>query len=124
MDELSRILEDRPWPGRPKEVSPKQAFRRFEESDGDIDLLIADVTLPVSSGIRVALELRCFLPNLRIVLTSGYPADMWNEQDAAKLSELPSDSVAILQKPWVPGLMRQAVATLVSLGDLSPDSAG
>jgi CheY-like chemotaxis protein len=92
-----------------------EAFRRFEDSDGGIDLLIADVTLPISSGIRVALELRSLLPFLRIILTSGYPPDMWNAQDAAELSELPSDSVATLQKPWVPELLRQTVARFVGM---------
>jgi len=93
----------------------EEAFRRFEESDGAIDLLIADVTLPVSSGIRVALELRSLLPYLRIILTSGYPPFMWNEQDTAELSELPSDSVATLQKPWVPEVLRQTVARFVGM---------
>jgi CheY-like chemotaxis protein len=93
----------------------EEAFRRFEESDGWIDVLIADVTLPVSSGIRVALELRSLLPYLRIVLTSGYPPDMWNEQDAARLSELPADSDVTLQKPFVPGLLRQTVARFIGI---------
>ena len=98
-----------------KAATAEEAFMRFEESDGAIDLLIADVTLPVSSGIRVALELRSLLPFLRIILTSGYPPDMWNEQDAAELSELPSDSVATLQKPWPSELLRQTVARFVGM---------
>jgi DNA-binding response OmpR family regulator len=48
-----------------------QAFQKFDQADASIDLVIADVNLPGTSGIRVALELRSLLPNLRIVLTSG-----------------------------------------------------
>ncbi|MGO9256638.1 MAG: response regulator [Bryobacteraceae bacterium] len=96
-------------------TTAEEAFRRFEETEGGIDLLIADATLPVSSGIRVALELRSLLPYLRIILTSGYPPYMWNEQDAAELLELPSDSVATLEKPWVPALLRQTVARFVGI---------
>jgi CheY-like chemotaxis protein len=65
-----------------------------------VDLLIADVTLPGSSGIRAALELRDLLPYLKIVITSGYPSDHWDRLDAAELEELPSDSVEVLQKPF------------------------
>jgi len=96
-------------------ATAEEALQQFEESDGRIDLLIADVTLPVSSGIEVALELRSLLPYLRIILTSGYPPHMWNEQDAAELSELPSDSVATLQKPFMPALLLQTVARYVGM---------
>lgn len=93
----------------------EEAFLRFEESSGRIDLLIADVTLPVSSGIRVALEFRSWLPYLRIILTSGYPPSMWDEQDAAELSELPSDSIVTIQKPFRPRVLEQAVARFVGM---------
>jgi CheY-like chemotaxis protein len=96
-------------------TTAEEAFRQFKESDGRIDLLIADVTLPVSSGIRVALELRSLLPYLRIIVTSGYLSNMWNEQDAAELSELPSDSVATLQKPFMPAVLIQMVDRFVGL---------
>jgi CheY-like chemotaxis protein len=96
-------------------TTAEEAFVRFEESDGEIDLLVADVTLPVSSGIRVALELRSLLPYLRIILTSGYPPQMWDEQDVAELSELPSDSLATLQKPWLPALLRQTVTRFIGM---------
>lgn len=96
-------------------TSAQEAFERFEENDAQVDLLIADVTLPVSSGIRVALELRALLPNLRIVLTSGYPKGMWNDQDAAELDELSSDSVITLQKPFVPVALLDSVHRLIGL---------
>jgi DNA-binding response OmpR family regulator len=38
-------------------TSAEQAFARFEENDAQLDLLIVDVTLGSSSGIRVGLEL-------------------------------------------------------------------
>lgn len=101
-------------------TTAEEAFFRFEESDGGIDLLIADVTLPVSSGIRVALELRSLLPYLRIILTSGYPPSMWDEQDAAELSELPSDSIATIQKPFEPSQLQQAVAHFIGMTTTTP----
>jgi len=93
----------------------EQVFERFEENDGHRDLLIADVTLPVSSGIRVPLELRSLLPYLQVIVTSGYPATMWNDQDAAEFQELPSASVNTLQKPFGPATLRDSVHRLIGL---------
>jgi CheY-like chemotaxis protein len=90
-----------------------EAFQRFDEFDSSIDLLIADVNLPVTSGIRVALELRSRLPNLRIILTSGHTPEMWPEPEAAELQELPSDSVGVLLKPFRPATLLKAVSRFV-----------
>jgi DNA-binding response OmpR family regulator len=87
-----------------------EALQRFKENDGRVDLLIADVNLPVSSGIRVGLGLRAFHSRLRIIITSGRTPEMWNDQDAADLNELPSDSVAVLQKPFLPATLLDKVA--------------
>ena len=96
-------------------TSAQEAFERFEENDAQVDLLIADVTLPVSSGIHVALELRSLLPYLKIIVTSGYPKSTWDEQDAAELDELPSDSVITLQKPFVPATLLDSIHRLIGL---------
>ena len=93
----------------------EEALHRFDEADASIDLVIADVNLPGTSGIRVALELRLLLPNLAIVLISGHTSDMWNPQDVAKLNELPSESVAVLQKPFLPAALLQTVSRFVSI---------
>jgi len=83
-------------------TSAEQALREFLRYERDIDLLIADVSLPVSSGIHVALLLRDHRYDLAIVLTSGYPAHMWSDQDAADLRRLGSLNIALLQKPFLP----------------------
>ena len=97
-----------------KASAVEQALQKFEEADASIDFVIADVNLPGTSGIRVALELRSLLPNLAIVLTSGYTPDMWDVRDVAELNELPSESVAILQKPFLPATLLQTVSRFVS----------
>jgi CheY-like chemotaxis protein len=76
------------------------ALQCSRESSGQIDLLIADVVLSVSSGIRVALQLKQAIPALKIILTSGYPLATWRDQDRSDLAELPSSSVVILEKPF------------------------
>ena len=76
---------------------------------------MADVTLPSSSGIRVALEYKCCFPRLKIVIMSGYPASMWNEQDAAEFDEIPSDSVTVMQKPFTPAVLLSTVRRLIGI---------
>lgn len=98
-------------------TTAEEALQRFSEHHCAVDLLIADVTLPVSSGIRVALELRGANQALRIILTSGYPPEMWPDQDAAELNEIPSGSVATLLKPFLPATLQEMVAALIGLSE-------
>jgi DNA-binding response OmpR family regulator len=91
-------------------ATAEEAFHRFEEADGQVDLLIANTNLPASSGIRVALGLRALHSRLRIIITSGRALEMWSDQEAAELSELPSDSVVVLQTPFLPATLLEKVA--------------
>ncbi len=93
-------------------LNAEQALRLFGEHNRQVDLLIADVMLPVSSGIQVALVLRNELPNLPVILTSGFPAKTWSGTDAADLERLGSHSVAVLSKPFQSQALLQAVRTL------------
>jgi hypothetical protein len=51
---------------------------------------------------------------LKIILTSGYPTDMWPEEECAGLNELPSNSVAILPKPFFPGTLLRSVREMIA----------
>jgi CheY-like chemotaxis protein len=65
------------------------------------------VTLPKSSGIQVALLLRSEIPDLPVILTSGYPVSDWTGRDYTDLQRLGSTSVALLSKPFqIQDLMR------------------
>jgi CheY-like chemotaxis protein len=77
-----------------------QALRLFNAHSRQVDLLLADVTLPKSSGIQVALTLRTAIPSLPVLLTSGYPVGSWSIQNAADLERLGSRSLRIFQKPF------------------------
>lgn len=91
----------------------EQALRLFTDVGRKIDLLIADVTLPTSSGIQVALLLRSEVPDLPVILTSGYDVSPWNDRDSADLERLGSRSVAILQKPFQGKALSDAVRELI-----------
>jgi len=117
------VLEDEPPVPKPpwhvlkqynvlEAATAEQALRLFFERDRQIDLLVADVTLLTSSGIHVALLLRFEIPNLPVVLTSGYPVNDWSPRDSADLERLDSRSVAILQKPFLAQELLNTVARL------------
>jgi CheY-like chemotaxis protein len=94
----------------------EQALRLFTGHGQEIDLLVADVTLPRSSGIQVALLLRSKIPKLPVILTSGYPVSAWSEEDSSDLQRLGSSSVAILQKPFESQGLLKAVCELTGIG--------
>ena len=93
----------------------EEALRLFTEHGRRIDLLLADVSLPTSSGIQVALLLRSEIPNLPVILTSGYPVSVWAERDAADLKRLGSNSVAIIAKPFQAQVIRNTIRELIGM---------
>ena len=95
-------------------TTAEQALRLFYQNGRQVDLLVADVTLPTSSGIQVALILRQEIPELPVILTSGYPVDTWGDRDSADLDKLGSKSVAILAKPFQSQLLLNAVRELTA----------
>ena len=92
----------------------EQAIRLFTDHGRKIDLLVADVTLPTSSGIQVALLLRLEIPDLPVILTSGYPVNDWSDGDLADLGRLGTNSVAILPKPFQGKVLSDAVRELLA----------
>ena len=92
--------------------SAEHAIQSFKDSNGAIRLLVADLTLPVCSGVIVALILRCEQPRLPVLLTSGYLVDRWDESAHADLSRLGRDNVKILQKPFYPEVLLNTVREL------------
>jgi DNA-binding response OmpR family regulator len=97
------------------------ALRLFAERGRHVDLLIADVSLPASSGLRVAFFLRSEIQNLPVILTSGYPVNNWSASDTADLQRLGSRSVEIIQKPFPARALLDLVENL--LGTSPPESA-
>ena len=93
-------------------INAADAIARFQHARGQIDLFVADVNLPSSTGIQVALLLRAELPTLRVILTSGYARSDWQGRDAADLERLGLDSLKILQKPFMPQALLHCIQKL------------
>jgi DNA-binding NtrC family response regulator len=94
----------------------EQALRLFTDHGRKIDLLVADVTLPTISGIHLALLLRSEVPDLPVILTSGYPVSVWSDPDSADLERLGTRSVTMLQKPFQAQDLLDAVRELTETG--------
>ena len=92
----------------------EQAIRLFSAHGSQVDLLVADLKLPTSSGIQVALLLRSEVPDLPVILISGYPVSAWSDRDSADLEVLGSKSVKILLKPFQVQELSKAVRELLA----------
>lgn len=99
-------------------ATAEQALRLFNEHGRRIDLLLADVTLPKSSGIQVALLLRSEMPRLPVILTSGFPVGVWAAREAADLQRLGSSAVAVIQKPFQAGVIRNTIREMIGMEPL------
>jgi two-component system, cell cycle sensor histidine kinase and response regulator CckA len=98
-------------------TTAENALCKFIEYNRRFDLLISDVTLPISSGVRVALILRSELPELKIILTSGYLLRMWSDQNSSDLQRLGEDSVTLLMKPFSIQTLLNTVDALIGPPD-------
>jgi signal transduction histidine kinase/CheY-like chemotaxis protein len=71
--------------------------------DGTIHLLLTDVVMPGMKGPELASRLRAMRPGMRVVLMSGYAADVVTDGDLA--------DAALLPKPFSPAALARAVRT-------------
>jgi len=50
----------------------KQALEIARHYEGEIQLLLSDIQMPEITGPQLAAELRCMLPQVKVILISGY----------------------------------------------------
>lgn len=98
-------------------LSSASAVQQLQNSQNEIDLLIADLTLEISSGVKLAPQLKQWHHELSVVLMSGYPIAAWDEHHPMLFAQLPSDCVRILQKPFSPRDLLMAVEELIGPGE-------
>jgi len=79
--------------------------RLFADRQGDIDVVVTDVVMPMSGGVEMVATMRAVRPALPVVFVSGYTAE---EQD------LPLDErTAFLTKPYSIEALCDAITTVV-----------
>ena len=93
-------------------ASAEEALLFFIHLDYRVDMLLADLTVPRMSGAEVAVRLRSKLPDLPVILTSGYPVSSWKERDSDDLRRLGQAPVTVLQKPFTSLTLLDAICDL------------
>ncbi len=93
-------------------VSPYQssveAWQQFTSQDADYSLVVIDLSMPTLSGERLSRMMRSAKPEIRLILTSGYPFDM-----DQLLADGGPDRAVFLHKPFTPSMLAETVARLL-----------
>lgn len=80
-----------------------EALRVWEEHGGQFDLLLTDMVMPEGmTGRELAEELKSRKPDLKVIFTSGYSAEIMGQ-------DTPLRDTLFLQKPYAPPLLAQTV---------------
>jgi CheY-like chemotaxis protein len=95
-------------------ATAEEALRLFDKCGRRVDLLVANLTLPTSSGTEVALALRSELPNLPVIFTSGFPRGSGSLRNSADLGRLGSEFVSIIEKPIQAQVFLNTVSRLLA----------
>jgi PAS domain S-box-containing protein len=84
-------------------ASGVEALKAWDQHDGQIDLLLTDLVMPDGlSGSEVAAQLRKRKPALKVIVTSGYSAEMLGK-------EFNQSDIEVFPKPYLPPQLAQAV---------------
>lgn len=85
-----------------------EGLREYEAHRDEIDVVVLDMTMPGLDGAQVAERLRGLRPDVRILVTSGYPAAETAERMAAQ------PPAGYLEKPFSTQTLLEAVSKLVT----------
>jgi CheY-like chemotaxis protein len=84
-------------------ASGNEALRVWDENDGKVDLLLTDMVMPEGmTGHDLALQLRRRKPELKLIFTSGYSAEVMG-------IDFGQTDAAFLSKPYLPSVLAQLV---------------
>ena len=91
--------------------SSEVAWKHFETSGVRYSLVLMDLSMPVIPGEQLSRMMLNLDPEIRLILTSGYPFDT-----AASLRDLRQDRLAFLHKPFTPATLAETVDRLLRGG--------
>lgn len=81
----------------------EEAIERFREASGRIALVITDAVMPKKSGLDVVEAVQKFRQDTKVLLTSGYAADVIDQQ------RLDAAGIELLPKPVRPTVLLETV---------------
>ena len=85
--------------------SGDEALRIADAFDGPIHVLLTDVVMPGMKGTELATRMRAARPAIRVLLMSGYAADVVTKDDLAEAT--------LLAKPFSPTALTRAVRKIL-----------
>jgi DNA-binding NtrC family response regulator len=84
------------------------ALEIFRADPERFDVIVADLTLPDKPGLDMALEMTQVSARVKVLLCSGYPFAV------KSLPREIQDRFAVLQKPFLPGMLTESVSGLLA----------
>jgi PAS domain S-box-containing protein len=84
-------------------VDGEDAVLKFDENKDNIDLLIFDIIMPKMSGKEAYDKIRRTTPDIKALMTSGYPADFINKDELIK------EGINFMTKPISPARLLKKV---------------
>ncbi|MBI3870674.1 MAG: response regulator [Verrucomicrobia bacterium] len=89
--------------------SGQEAIKVWEDQDGAIDLLLTDLSMPEGmSGVQLAEQLVRRKPGLKVILTSGYAAEMVDHN-------LRAQDTLFIQKPYSLSALPESVGRCLGI---------
>ncbi|HYP07225.1 MAG TPA: response regulator [Bryobacteraceae bacterium] len=85
----------------------EEALALVDQTGQTYDLLVADVTLPRMSGKELALKMTAASPNLKVLLTSGYPVAVDSMPESLRYR------LGSLDKPFLPNMLVKSIEELL-----------
>lgn len=94
-------------------ASGKEALNMVDKVNIVPDLMITDLIMPEINGMVLAKEFRSMFPDIKIIITSGYP-----NKHILNIEEL-EENVYFLQKPYSINILLEKIHTAISGGEKS-----
>ena len=86
----------------------KSGLEALKTNPDGFQLVLADLTLPDLPGQEMSVQMMDISPALRVLICSGYPFD---------IESMPADKrerVGVLQKPFLPDMLKSSVSELLA----------
>jgi two-component system, cell cycle sensor histidine kinase and response regulator CckA len=98
-------------------ADPKEAMQIAENNSQPPDLLITDVVLPQTSGVKLAERLAMVYPKMRVLYVSGYTADAITHHGAQ------NSNFVFLSKPFSLNTLGRKVRSALDTESISAHAA-
>jgi CheY-like chemotaxis protein len=82
-------------------LTPTDALERYEADPSRYDLVLTDLTLPGMTGDQMLAQMRKQSPNLRAIVSSGYPYEPSGKWTRS------------MQKPFLPKMLAEQIEELL-----------